>query len=94
MTYSPDPIDTSSVELNPRLGELIERLAANNHDHWAQQRMAGGWRWGPDRSDQAKTHPDLVPYEALTDSEKEYDRKSVVETLKAIIALGYRIERD
>ena len=94
MTYSPDPIDTSSVELSPRLGELVERLAANNHDHWALQRMAEGWRLGPDRNDQTKTHPDLVPYEELTDSERQYDRTSVVETLKAIIALGYRIEKD
>jgi hypothetical protein len=94
MTYSPDPIDTSGVELNPGLSELTERLAANNHDHWARQRIAEGWRWGPDRSDQAKTHPDLVPYEELPDAEKEYDRTSVVETLKAILALGYRVERD
>ncbi len=94
MTYRPDPIDTSGVELNPRLAELIERLAANNHDHWALQRIAEGWHFGPDRSDRAKTHPDLVPYAELPDSEKEYDRKSVVETLKAIIALGYRVERD
>ncbi len=94
MTYNPDTIDTSGVELNPRLSELIERLAANNHDHWALQRIAEGWRFGPERNDKAKTHPDLVPYEELQDSEKEYDRRSVVETLKAIIALGYRVEKD
>jgi hypothetical protein len=94
MTYSPDPIDTAGVELSPKLTELIERLAANNHDHWARQRIAEGWRFGPDRNDKAKTHPDLVPYEELLDSEKEYDRRSVVETLKAIIALGYRVEKE
>ena len=94
MTYSPDTIDTSGVELSQRLSELIERLAANNHDNWALQRISEGWRFGPDRNDKAKTHPDLVPYEELQDSEKEYDRRSVVETLKAIIALGYRVERD
>jgi hypothetical protein len=94
MTYSPNPIDTSGVEISPRLGELIERLAVNNHDHWALQRIAEGWRFGPDRNDKKKTHPDLVPYKELPDSEKEYDRISVVETLKAIIALGYRVEKD
>jgi hypothetical protein len=94
MTYRPDAIDTSDVELSPSLSELIERLAANNHDHWALQRIAEGWRFGPDRNDKVKTHPDLVPYEELPDSEKEYDRRSVVETLKAIVALGYRVERD
>ena len=94
MTYSPDPIDTSGVVLSPKLSELVERLAANNHDHWALQRIAEGWRFGPDRNDKAKTHPDLVAYDELSDSEKEYDRRSVVETLKAIITLGYRIEKD
>ena len=94
MTYNPVPIDTSGVELSPRLSELIERLAANNHDNWALQRISEGWRLGSDRNDKAKTHPDLVPYEELQDSEKEYDRRSVVETLKAIISLGYRVEKD
>ena len=77
MTYSPDPIDTSGVGLSPRLSELIERLATNNHDHWALKRIDEGWRFGPDRNDKTKTHPDLVPYEELPDSEKEYDRRSV-----------------
>jgi len=94
VTYSPDPIDTTGIELDPRLGELVERLAANNHDHWALRRIAEGWRYGPDRDDEAKTHPDLVPYAELQDSEREYDRRSVVETLKAVMALGYRVEKD
>lgn len=94
MTYRPDPIDTAGVELSPKLGELIERLAANNHDHWAIQRIAEGWRFGPERNDKAKTHPDLVPYEQLPNAEKEYDRRSVIETLKAIITLGYSVEKD
>ena len=94
MTYTPAPIDTAGVELSFTLSELIERLAENNHDHWALQRITEGWRFGPERDDKARTHPDLKPYKELPDSEKAYDRISVVETLKAIIALGYRIEKD
>ena len=56
-------------------------------------RMSEGWTWGNQRDDDAKKHPDLIPYGDLPDSEKEYDRKSAMETLKAIIALGYKIER-
>jgi len=29
----------------------------------------------------------------LPESEKEYDRNAAMETLKAIVALGYRLER-
>jgi hypothetical protein len=92
--YEPSPIDTSGVTLTDEIAELTERLAENTHDLWARQRMAEGWRYGPKRDDTAKEHPDLVPYGDLPDSEKEYDRKTAMETLRAIIALGYRINKD
>ncbi len=41
-----------------------------------------------------KQHPDLIPYKDLRESEKEYDRKAAMETIKTIIALGYRIVRE
>lgn len=91
MNYQPKPIDTSKVELPQELAELQERLAENAHDVWARQRMAEGWSYGPQRNDAARQHPDLVPYQDLPESEKEYDRNAAMETLKAIIALGYRI---
>ncbi len=79
------------MELPPDLHDLVERLAENNHDQWAKQRIAEGWTCGPERNDSLKTNPDLVPYADLLEGEKEYDRISVLETLKAIIALGYEI---
>jgi len=66
-------------------------LARNAHDIWARQRLADGWRFGPRRDDAKKEHPCLVPYEDLPESEKVYDRSAAMETLKAILALGYRI---
>ena len=93
MAYTPQPIDTSRVELSPEIRQLTEQLAENTHDHWAQQRLADGWTYGPQRDDAQKKHPCLVPYADLPDSEKVYDRKSAMETLKAIMALGYRIEK-
>ncbi len=92
-TYEPQPIDTSRVALSADLRELIECLARNNHDHWARKRLDEGWRYGPTRNDREKLHPDLVPYDKLPETEKDYDRKSVIETLKAIMALGYEIRR-
>lgn len=91
-SYEPQPIDTSNVRLTRDLHDLVEKLAKNNHDHWALGRIKEGWRYGAMRNDTAKQHPDLVPYDKLSESEKEYDRKSVLETLKAIIALGYEIK--
>lgn len=91
--YQPKPIDTTHVQLPESIGELIERLAENNHDIWARQRMAEGWTYGPRRDDATKKHPDLVPYDQLPESERAYDRNTVIEALKAIVALGYRIEK-
>ena len=93
MTYRPRIIDTSAVTLSDDLVELRERLAENTHDVWASRRMADGWTYGPTRDDAARKHPDLVPYAELPDGEKQYDRDTAMETLKAIIALGYRIEK-
>ena len=91
MNYTPAPIDTSRVSLSPELVALTERLAENAHDLWARQRINDGWTLGPQRDDQARQHPCLIPYADLPDSEKEYDRASALGTLKAILALGYTI---
>jgi ryanodine receptor 2 len=92
--YTPNPIDTSNVALPDDLESLLEYLAKNVHEVWAEGRMAQGWRYGPARDDIRKEHPCLVPYEALPESEKFFDRSTTSETLRAILALGYRIERD
>ena len=92
MTYVPRPIDTSRVELPEKLHTLREKLAENAHDNWARLRIAEGWTYGPARDDTTKKHPDLVPYDDLSESEKEYDRNATIETLKAIVQLGYSIE--
>jgi len=90
--YTPKPIDSSKVDLPAELRELIERLAANAHDIWAQRRQSEGWTWGPARDDAARKHPCLVPFDQLPDSEKQYDREVVRKTLEAILALGYSIQ--
>jgi hypothetical protein len=92
--YKPKPIDTSSIRLSDDLLELTERLAENAHDHWAVLRIAEGWTWGPQRDEGKKEHPDLVPYAELPESEKQYDRNAALETLKAIVALGHKIQRE
>jgi hypothetical protein len=91
MNYVPEPLDTSAVRLDGDVLALTERLAENAHDHWARRRFEEGWTYGPRRDDKAKQHPGLVPYAQLAESEKEYDRATAMETLKAILALGYTI---
>jgi hypothetical protein len=91
--YVPAPIDTSSIQLPKEIDDVLEQLAKNSHEVWAQQRMKDGWRYGPQRDDKQKIHPDLVPYEELPESERVYDRRMASETLKVIVALGYSITK-
>ena len=91
MDYEPEPIDTSLVTLTSEIAHLSERLARNAHENWARLRIAEGWRYGPHRDDRKKQHPNLVPYEQLPDSEKQYDRQTAMESIKALLGMGYTI---
>ena len=93
MTYQPRPIDTTHVVLSSDVEGLTELLAKNTHENWAAQRIRDGWRHGPTRDDAKKEHPCLVPYGQLPEAEKEYDRRTTMETVKAMLALGYRVVR-
>jgi hypothetical protein len=81
------------VQLSEKSLELTEWLAETAYDIWARPRLADGWAWGPRRDQDKKEHPSLVPYKELPEFEKEYDRSTAMETLKAMIALGYCIEK-
>lgn len=91
--YTPRPADTSEITLASELTELIEAMAMNVHEVWAASRMAEGWQYGDTRNDALKQHPCLVSYNELPENEKEYDRKTAVETLKLIQQLGFTIEK-
>jgi hypothetical protein len=92
-SYQPKPLDTEGAVLPAAIEALTEKLAEHAHDTWAALRMQEGWRHGPVRNDRLKQHPCLVPYAELPESEKQYDRNTAIQTLKAILALGYRIEK-
>ncbi len=62
--------------------EDCEKLAELEHERWNTERRMDGWRSTtlPSRDNLRRLHPDLVPYEALADNVKEYDRVMVRET--------------
>jgi len=92
MIYKPNPIDTTGVVFSKQIQEMTDKLAENVHEIWAKQRIADGWTYGPERNDAKKEHPNLVPYQHLSESEKQYDKNIIVETIKAIISKDYHIE--
>lgn len=92
--YNPKPIDTKDIILSQDILNLGELIAKNVHDNWARGRIEQGWKYGPKRDDIKKETPTLVPYEKLPESEKEFDRKTALETLKTIQKLGYKIKKE
>ena len=92
--YVPHPIDVDDVPLDGNLDELQEAIAENAHDVWAEARIREGWTYGRERDDKNKKHPDLVPYTALPDSEKEYDRIMAFNTIKLVKKLGFDIVKQ
>ena len=89
--YEPHPVNVDKIPLDGNLEELQEAIAENAHDVWAEARIKEGWTYGEKRDDTNKKHPDLVPYTALPDSEKEYDRIMAFNTIKLVKKLGFDI---
>jgi ryanodine receptor 2 len=92
--YTPNPIDTSDIQLPEELNSLLEAMAKNVHEIWAQERINQGWTYGEKRDDMLKQHPCLIAYEDLPEEEKVYDRNTSIETLKLILKLGFKISRE
>lgn len=92
--YIPNPEDTKSIQIPEELKPLVEEMSKNVHEVWSAGRMKDGWTYGEERNDAEKKHPCLVPYEQLSEEEKEYDRNTSVETIKLILKLGFKITKD
>lgn len=92
--YIPTPMDTQSIQIPEELKSLVEEMSKNVHEVWAQTRISQGWTYGEERNDAGKKHPCLVPYEELSEEEKEYDRNTSVETIKLILKLGFKISKE
>lgn len=92
--YDPHPIDLSDVEISDDLIELREAIAENAHEVWALNRKQEGWRYGPERDDARKLHPDMIAYSRLPESEKLYDREMAINTIKLVKKLGWEIVKQ
>ena len=92
--YIPQPEQTDDISLSTELNDLVEAMAKNVHEVWAESRILQGWTYGPERNDVLKHHPCLIPYEELPETEKAYDRDTAVGTLKLICKLGFKITKE
>jgi hypothetical protein len=63
----------------------VEALSHDEHRRWTTHLLAAGWSHGPVRDDRAKRHPSLVPWDLLSEAERDKDR-DVVHTIPVVLA--------
>ena len=74
--------------------EHLELLARMEHDRWSADRVLDGWTLNAVRDNKRKHHPNLVPYDELTEPIKQLDRDSVLQMIEILDSEGYVISRQ
>jgi hypothetical protein len=70
-----------------------EILARMEHDRWWADKALAGWTHAPDRNDLQLLHPDMIPYEQLSDEIKQWDRNSVIKMIEILDSEGLVVTR-
>uniref|UniRef100_A0A6I8PDZ5 Ryanodine receptor 2 n=1 Tax=Ornithorhynchus anatinus TaxID=9258 RepID=A0A6I8PDZ5_ORNAN len=91
--FNPQPVDTSNITIPEKLEYFINKYAEHSHDKWSMEKLANGWIYGEIYSDSSKVQPLMKPYKLLSEKEKEIYRWPIKESLKTMLAWGWRIER-
>lgn len=71
--------------------EMMENLAEAAHDVWMEGKQRDGWKYGPVTDKEKKIHSCLVPYDQLSEEDKESDRDLVRGIPKILSKAGYKI---
>jgi hypothetical protein len=66
----------------------VEDLAREEHQRWMTERLAAGWRYGPEMDRFRRRHPDLVSWELLQETSREMNREVVRRSPDVIIRTG------
>ncbi len=77
----PEPWHERERDFRNQFLDVIERQCGPDrcvspkqlHDDWVVAYAKNGWTYGPVRDREARTHPDMVPYEKLGQLERDKD---------------------
>ncbi|TWW74756.1 Ryanodine receptor 1 [Takifugu flavidus] len=91
--FDPKPVDTTNTIIPERLDAFINRYAEYTHDKWAFEKIQNNWSYGETLDENAKTHPMLRPYKTFSEKDKEIYRWPIKESIKAMIAWEWNIDK-
>jgi hypothetical protein len=80
----------ASVAAGSPSAQQLERMAQLEHESWRTHLLESGWRPGEVRDDAGRRHPDLLPWEGLTDEARAKTLDGVISSLELLATLGYR----
>ena len=80
-------LDMASFRFNP---EEIEGMARMEHDRWCDEKREAGYVYAPGVKSKT-THPDLVPYDDLSEEAKEKDRSTVRNLPRFLARAGFQV---
>jgi len=70
----------------------IEGMARMEHERWCAERRGQGYRWGAERDDRRKRHPDLVGWDELSEDAREKDRVMIRDLPAFLAKAGFQVE--
>ncbi|HEY9248754.1 MAG TPA: RyR domain-containing protein [Rariglobus sp.] len=91
--YAPVPAAAAPIVLPVFTPEEIERMAQKEHARWNMERLRSGWRYAAVKDAAAKRTPWLVPWDALPDEIKQYDRDAVLNYARFLKEAGLVLTR-
>jgi class 3 adenylate cyclase len=71
----------------------VEEMAIREHERWIAERYQHGWRYAPIRDNSRKHHPLLVPWDWLSELQKEKDRDTIRNLPRLVEKAGFRVRR-
>lgn len=71
----------------------IEILSIMEHKRWMEEKILSGWKYATVWNDDKKLHDSLLPWDALNETTRQYDRDTVIKIPEILEKLGYEIYR-
>lgn len=73
-------------------GPILDQLAELEHQRWMLDKLSNGWTLGK-LDTQLRKHPDMIPYDQLDETVKDYVRVSVRNIPAYLKEIGYELYR-
>jgi hypothetical protein len=83
--WDPQPIKFSDDE--------IEQMSRMEHTRFVNERLRAGWKYGTPKNDEKKISPTLIPYDQLSEEEKDKDRTTVIGIPEFLVKAGFQVYR-